>query len=381
MNESLSHDLEQNQQARRARLLALYLPQFHPIPENDQWWGPGFTEWTAVTRGRPLFRGHYQPNLPGELGFYDLRQPEVRQAQSELARAHGVEAFCYWHYWFAGKQLLERPFDEVLRSRQPNFPFCLAWANHSWNSVWWFGVRGRRLIEQTYPGLDDHRAHFQHLLPAFADERYVTVDGKPLFYIYDPFAIPNIKAVTDTWRELAQRSGLSGLHLVGNGLDPAAASAFGFDATNYDLTNHILRARPKLPWLGEWAYRYRVRRLLRRPLIYSYAEALPYLLRPGRLADNEYPTVVPNRDTTPRALYSGLVFHNSTPELYRQHLRAAIEKMARRPLERRIIILKSWNEWGEGNYLEPDQRWGRGYLEVTREEVYQSRASAMPVAP
>ena len=159
MNEPASHhpaSLSQPDcQARSARLLAIYLPQFHPIPENDRWWGLGYTDWTAVKRGRPLFRGHYQPNFPGELGYYDLRQPQVRQAQAELAQAHGVEAFCYWHYWFAGKQLLEQPFNEVLRSRQPNFPFCLAWANHTWNSVWWFGVSGRKLIRKCAEATDD----------------------------------------------------------------------------------------------------------------------------------------------------------------------------------------------------------------------------------
>ena len=158
---------------KRARVIAHYLPQFHPIPENDLWWGKGFTEWTNVAKAKPLFRGHYQPNIPADLGFYDLRLPEVRFAQAEMARQHGVEAFCYWHYWFAGDRLLERPFDAVLHSGQPDFPFCLGWANHTWSGIW-YGAPNTILKEQTYPGLDDHEAHFNWLLKAFSDPRYLT---------------------------------------------------------------------------------------------------------------------------------------------------------------------------------------------------------------
>ena len=154
---------------RRARVIAFYLPQFHPIPENDEWWGPGFSEWRNVAKARPLFRGHYQPRIPGELGFYDLRVPETRWAQAELARTHGVEGFCYWHYWFAGRRILERPFNEVLRFKEPDFPFCLAWANQTWTGIW-HGLRDKILIEQTYPGRQDYLAHFQALLAGILAE-------------------------------------------------------------------------------------------------------------------------------------------------------------------------------------------------------------------
>ena len=170
---------------KKARLIAFYLPQFHPIPENDEWWGKGFTEWTNVAKARPLFRGHHQPLVPADLGFYDLRVPETREAQASLAREYGIEAFCYYHYWFAGKRILERPFDEVLASGQPDFPFCLCWANQSWTGVW-HGAPNKVLIEQTYPGQDDHRRHFEYLLPAFADRRYLRVEGKPVFRDLQP---------------------------------------------------------------------------------------------------------------------------------------------------------------------------------------------------
>ena len=191
----------------KARVIALYLPQFHPIPENDEWWGKGFTEWTNTAKAKPLFRGHIQPHLPADLGFYDLRAPETRMAQAEMAREHGIEGFSYWHYWFAGKRLLERPFNEVLQSGEPDFPFCLGWANETWTGIW-HGSPGRVLIEQTYPGIEDYKRHFQVVLEAFEDPRYMTVDGKPIFMIYMPKKLPNPREFTDCWRELADKAGL-----------------------------------------------------------------------------------------------------------------------------------------------------------------------------
>ena len=172
-------------QCMKARLLALYLPQFHPIPENDLWWGKGFTEWTNVGKARRYFRNHYQPRVPADLGYYDLRVAETRQAQADMAREYGVEGFVYWHYWFGnGKRLLERPFNEVLASGEPDFPFALAWANESWRGFA-HGITNRNmLIEQLYGGVEDYTAHFRAVLPAFRDHRYITVDGKPLFMIY-----------------------------------------------------------------------------------------------------------------------------------------------------------------------------------------------------
>ena len=168
----------------KARVIAFYLPQFHPIPENDEWWMKGFTEWTNVGKARSLFPGHYQPKVPADLGYYDLRVPETRQAQADMAREYGIEGFCYWHYWFGnGKRLLERPFNEVLASGKPDFPFCLAWANESWKGFF-HGVKTKQaLITQLYPGEDDYIAHFETVLPAFKDPRYITVDDKPVFMI------------------------------------------------------------------------------------------------------------------------------------------------------------------------------------------------------
>jgi lipopolysaccharide biosynthesis protein len=216
----------------RARVIAFYLPQFHPIPENDAWWGTGFTEWTPVVKAKPLFRGHRQPRIPTELGFYDLRVPEVREQQAALARDHGIEGFCYWHYWLGdGRRLLERPFDEVLVSGKPDFPFCLGWANHDWKGTI-FGAGKRCLIEQRYPGRHDHEEHFRYLLRAFQDSRYIRVDDKPLLYIYRPQEIPNAEAVFDLWRDMALQAGLTGLHIVGAQYGKTDPRTYGLDSAH-----------------------------------------------------------------------------------------------------------------------------------------------------
>lgn len=353
------------------RAIAFYLPQFHPIPENDEWWGKGFTEWTNVTKARPLFPGHYQPHLPADLGFYDLRLPEVREAQADLARQYGIEAFCYYHYWFGGKRLLERPFNEILESGQPDFPFCLCWANQTWTGIW-HGSPNRILIEQTYPGMDDHRQHFDYLLRAFMDRRYFRVDGKPIFIVYNPNDLPDSVHVTNLWRNLAKHAGLSGLFLIAehwsSDWNPRDA---GFDA------RISVRLPPRRRTLQAWAtWRHPVRKLRywyadwrNLPTIHQYKYISKYLVGEKIPNIESYPCVIPNWDNTPRSGQNGMVLHGSTPELFRQQIRKALDNVADLPIERRIVFIKSWNEWAEGNHLEPDLRFGRQYLEVLLEEL------------
>lgn len=351
-----------------ARVIAFYLPQYHPIPENDEWWGKGFTEWTNVAKAKSMYRGHYQPHVPSDLGFYDLRVPETRKAQAEMAREYGIEAFCYYHYWFGGKQLLERPFAEVLASGEPDFPFCLCWANQTWTGVW-HGAPNRILIEQTYPGYEDHRSHFNLLLNAFRDKRYITVDGKPLFVIFQPSEIPEIKNIMDFWRELAKNSGLEGLYLVGYRKNETWLPAdYGLDALVQDrmpsLRGWISRRKP-LKWLIR---QYQLR--MGKPTVYSYKSIIPGLVS-SRVSNNGvFPCVVPNWDNTPRSGKNGLVLHGSTPELFRIHLKAASNSIKHLPKEHKLIFMKSWNEWAEGNHLEPDLRFGKGYLEVIKDEIF-----------
>ena len=360
-----------------ARVIAFYLPQFHPIPENDLWWGKGFTEWTNTAKAKPLFRGHYQPHIPADLGFYDLRVPETRAAQAEMAREHGIEAFCYYHYWFAGKRLIERPFEEVLERGDPDFPFCLCWANQTWTGIW-HGAEDRVLMEQTYPGYDDHREHFHLLVKAFQDDRYVTVDGKPLFLIYQPAEIPEIIKVTELWREMAEKSGLKGLYLVGYSRDPAwVPQEHGFDASLTDRFSFIKK------W-GSWRepikwFITRYRNKMGKPYIIPYEKALPNLLAPMVSGLEDYPCVFPNWDNTPRSGKNGLVLHQSTPELFRIHFREALRLVKHLATDHRMIFLKSWNEWAEGNYLEPDLRFGRAYLEVLKDEVEKYEGYSMGI--
>jgi hypothetical protein len=359
-----------------ARLIALYLPQFHPIPENDEWWGKGFTEWTNVVKAKPLFRGHYQPHIPADLGFYDLRISETRLAQAEMAQAYGIEGFCYYHYWFGGRRLLERPLDEVLRSGEPDFPFCLAWANATWSGVW-HGCPHKILIEQTYPGPKDDESHFYILLKAFTDKRYLKVDGKPMFLVYVPKDLPNPRRTTDLWRELALKEGLKGLYLVAMQVQPWDHSELGFDAA----ARHNLGMLPKIfDSQGPWGIRRLIRAWERRNgyprVVYPYKKAIQFLNITEASRIDLHPIVIPNWDNTPRCGQSGWVLTNSHPELFRMHLHEAIKQVKDKPQDCRIIFIKSWNEWAEGNYLEPDLKSGRAYLEVIKEEVNRSYHSS-----
>lgn len=364
----------------RARLIAFYLPQYHPIPENDKWWGKGFTEWTNVSKATPMFWGHYQPHIPADLGFYDLRVPEVRMAQAEMAHEYGIEGFCYWHYWFAGKRLLERPFAEVLKSGEPKFPFCLAWANQSWTGIW-HGSPDRILVEQTYPGIEDYTAHFYELLESFTDERYIKIEGKPVFVVYKPQALPEPKAFTDTWRELAMKSGLPGLYFIGNIADPAWVSEDnGFDAAVLDSVPIMCRKMNTLhngyKAYGDVIFKRILKSSLKRlplnmfhkPTVYLYRDAIKVLFINQETSFEAFPCVIPNWDNTPRSGSNGLVFHNSSPELFRTHLKETIARVGHKDREKRIVFIKSWNEWAEGNYLEPDLKFGRGYLDVIKDE-------------
>jgi lipopolysaccharide biosynthesis protein len=347
-----------------ARAIALYLPQFHPIPENDEWWGKGFSEWTNTAKAKPMFRGHYQPHIPADLGFYDLRVPETREAQAALARRYGIEGFCYYHYWFAGRRILERPFSEVLHSGAPDFPFCLCWANATWSGVW-YGEPNRVLIEQTYPGRGDHEAHFQALLPAFADPRYIRMDGKPVFVIYQARTLPDAAATLALWRAMAAEAGLGGLHIVG--------MTFSQD---WNPTDHGFDARVFHPGFYRRVSRWQL--LRRAQNKFRSWRGLPGIIMPHREYiqlptappdDAWYPCLTHAWDNTPRSGRNGLVLDGATPQAFRRLLNRAIAALEHRPLERRLLFLKAWNEWAEGNHLEPDLRFGTQFLQVIAEAL------------
>jgi hypothetical protein len=348
----------------KARLIAFYLPQFHPIPENDEWWGKGFTEWTNVARATSLFPGHQQPNLPADLGFYDLRLAESRIAQADIARQYGIEGFCYWHYWFgSGKRLLERPFNEVLKSGKPDFPFCLAWANQTWSGIW-HGCPDRILIKQTYPGVEDFTAHFYAMLDAFRDSRYMKINGRNIFCVSRPDDLWEPRLFTDTWRRLAEKEGSPGFYFIAIMAYPWKIPEDGYDACTTNSPVAMVACQG-IKRLNEEILRVLPAEKPQLPKIYSYEtfvrNAFPEKTRRAEF----YPCVVPNWDNTPRAGVNGFVLAGSTPELYAQHLREALGLVADRSDDRKVVFIKSWNEWAETNYLEPDLRWGKAYLEKT----------------
>jgi glycosyltransferase involved in cell wall biosynthesis len=349
-----------------ARLISFYLPQFHPIPENDRWWGEGFTEWTNVVKAEPLFPGHYQPHMPADFGFYDLRLPEVRAAQAEMAEAYGIHGFCYYHYWFHGKQLLEKPFDEVLKSGDPAFPFCLAWANEPWSRRW-DGRPHDVLQHQSYSTADDVE-HIRHLLPAFADERAITVDGKPVFIVYQGRDLPDPARTVDIWREEVDGAGLPGLYLmtVETGWDASwDATQVGFDAKIlFNPQFSILDQVPTL-FVGPETMR-----------VYDYETAWRALLDAPRPGYKHYETVCARWDNSPRQGGNGVVLHRSTPEGYGEWLANAISRVLPAPEDERLVFLNAWNEWAEGAHLEPDQLYGRGYLEATRRALHGAGGTA-----
>ncbi|MCU1589891.1 MAG: polysaccharide biosynthesis protein [Frankiales bacterium] len=354
------------------RVLAFYLPQFHPIPENDEWWGPGFTEWTKVVRGQPQFRGHYQPHLPADLGFYDLRVPEVREKQARLAHENGVDGFVYYHYWFQGRRLLERPFAEVLGSGSPDLPFALCWANENWTRIW-DGGASEVLMAQSHSDADDAE-HFRSLAGAFADPRYIRVDGRPLFLVYRASQLPDARRTTDTWRDEADRLGVPRPFVVRVESFPderTPPASLGFDAA-VDWT----------PNWGEFAWplgrdlRSRVRRKLRlssrafaEHAVYDYSSLIEWHLTNDRSVDYErYPCVSPSFDNSARRQQRATILRNANPEDYERWLRAALQRADRDlPEGHRLVFVNAWNEWAEGNHLEPDARWGTAYLEATRQ--------------
>jgi Glycosyltransferase WbsX len=361
----------------KARVIAFYLPQFHPIPENDQWWGKGFTEWTNVGKAKPLFKGHYQPRVPADLGYYDLRMPEIRQLQADMARENGIEGFMYWHYWFGnGRRILEKPFNDVLESGKPDFPFCLGWANHSWTTHSWNSKtqwkKDATIAEQLYLGEEDYTRHFYTILPAFKDKRYIKVDDKPIFVIYAPLDFPNVESFLLLWRKLARENGLSGIHFVGQGggwiSNNQKILNMGFDAVN---SNGQWQAESRLN--GKWG------KLFKHKLVekfggvvlqkYSYSKIINHFFTEQDEWDNVYPTILPQWDRSARSGRRAIIYHGSSPALFEKHIENALQKISKKPDQHKILFLKSWNEWGEGNYIEPDLKFGSAYLEVLKKKI------------
>lgn len=364
------------------RAIAFYLPQFHPIPENDAWWGKGFTEWTNVTRAGPRFPGHYQPHLPADLGFYDLRLPAARAAQAALAREYGLHGFCYYHYWFNGKRVLERPFNEVLAAGEPDFPFCLCWANENWTRVW-DGGNDQVLLHQHYSAADDAR-HIESLIPAFRDERYIRINDKPLFLVYRTRLLPDPVRTAEVWRTAARKAGIADLFLVRveSFLDLTDPTSIGFDAAVEfapfnGLRNQLFRGRK---------YRYLAQaglfpKQLLRHRCFDYQDVADNAVRRQPTGYKRFYCASPGWDNSARRQDNGMVLLDSTPEKYEVWLRQVAARTAERwQGEGRICFINAWNEWAEGNHLEPDLRWKLGYLAATRRALQSYEHQAVPAA-
>lgn len=344
------------------RPIAFYLPQFHPIPENDAFWGEGFTEWTNVKAAKPLFEDHEQPRIPhDDIGYYDLLNPDTMKWQEETASQYGLHGFAYWHYWFGnGKTVLEKPLAYKLENEDLKLPFCLAWANESWTGKW-HGLENEVILEQKYPGIEDYKAHFKYLVPFFEDSRYIRIDGKPVFIVHKPFELPNEEELVATFRQEADNAGLPGIFLL------ESRWQNDFRPELYDGAIHI----------GQFADLDRRKTLYKRVVekVGSIDPSIPTIDDYNRfvriqnkrsLAKHEFPVAFPNWDNTPRSKGQGRVLMSSDPNIFRDHLRKMYGKIRRRPKEEQLMFIKSWNEWAEGNYLEPDTVFHYLYLQKIR---------------
>lgn len=361
----------------KARVIAFYLPQFHPTPINDLWWGKGFTEWTNVGKAKPLFKGHYQPRVPADLGYYDLRLPEIREAQAEMARNAGIEGFMYWNYWFGnGVKALDMPLMELLKTGKPDYPFCLGWGNHTWNNHDWNAdaqnKSNKNIIEQTYPGKDDYTKHFYSLLEAFQDKRYIKVDNKPFFLIYSPTSIPDPEVFIETWQELAIKNGLDGIYLVAR----APSNDKKLLEVGFDAINSIGQWRAEAKIKGKYirALQHRINKYVGgvKLDLYDYKDVIKHMFTSDDLKQEIIPTIVPQWDRSARSGRRAVIYKNSTPKLFKAHVNEAITLMEGKTDEHKIIMLKSWNEWAEGNYMEPDLVYGHGYLDALKSSLFKN---------
>ncbi len=359
------------------RLIAFYLPQFHPIAENNQWWGEGFTEWTNVKPAQPQYLGHYQPHVPGDLGYYDLEEVETQRRQVELAKLYGLGGFCFYFYWFAGKRLLENPVEQYLQNPSLDLPFCLCWANENWSRRW-DGLDSHVLIGQDHSAEDD-LAFIAYVAKYMRDERYIRIDGKPLLLVYRPGLLPDAKSTVQRWRAWCQENGLGDIYLAyTQSFDSVAPGKYGFDAaiefppnaTQPPAVTHMIK-----------------------PLSDDFAgQVYDWSTYPKRSANYAQPTyklfrgVCPAWDNTARRKNHGTSFINSSPRGYQEWLFNAIQDTLQHSanVDERLVFINAWNEWAEGAHLEPDQRYGYGYLEATRMaslRVNLQQHSAPSIAP
>ena len=358
------------------KLIAFYLPQFHPIKENNEWWGEGFTDWWNVQKALPLFSGHRQPRVPAELlGYYDPREADVLARQAALAKAHGIYGFCFYHYWFNRKLLLETPLQNFLTRGAPDMPFCICWANEPWTRAW-DGRERDVLMPQRYGKHEEWIAHFEYLLPAFKDPRAITVDGKPLLLIYRIGAVSDANSMITMWQEQARLAGLPGLHIVSMLTafsDSAPIEKIDIDAACEFFPTYAFRPKPLDLFWGGFKLGLHLRVLKRytplakeRVIRVDYDYVWKRILRTNKVAPKQYRGVFVGWDNSPRKGKKGVVMHNATPERYEFWLKKQLVRVCDDEDQESFVFVNAWNEWAEGTYLEPDQTFGMGFLEATR---------------
>lgn len=334
------------------KLIAFYLTQFHPTPENDSWWGKGFTEWTNVTKAPPLFAGHYQPHLPSDFGFYDLRVRETRRDQIRTAKQYGIDGFCYHYYWFSGQRILNAPLDDMLADPESDMPFCLCWANENWTRRW-DAADHEILIAQKYQP-DDDLNFIKDLISVFQDSRYIKVDGKPFLIVYRPQHLPDAAKTAGIWREHCRAIGLGEIHLCAalthNNFD---YRQFGFDS-GVEFPPHNLRDPAINTQIGFFedftGYALQFETIARSYLQRKYD------------GDRVFKGVFPSWDNTARTHNRALIVLNGTPDNYEHWLAATLDLPG---CNGDPVFINAWNEWAEGCHLEPDRKYGRGFLQAT----------------
>jgi lipopolysaccharide biosynthesis protein/glycosyltransferase involved in cell wall biosynthesis len=356
------------------KTIAFYLPQFHPIPENDAWWGEGFTEWTNVSKAQPNFEGHYQPHVPDELGYYDLRQPEIQKRQVELAKKYGIYGFCFYYYWFAGKRLLEVPLNQYLARPELDLPFCLCWANENWTRRW-DGAEHEILIGQTH---NEHEyLHFiQDISPHFLDSRYIRIDGKPILLVYRINLLPDPQTAARIWREECKRLGIGDIYLIAvQSFGITDPRPYGFDAAVEFPPSYLGAAKVNLKSLKITNPQYNGK-------AFDYHSAASIMMKKKADGYTLFKTVMLSWDNTARRQNEGHIFINATPSAYKNWLENLVSYTRKNlPEDKRFVFINAWNEWAEGTHLEPDQRNGYAYLQATAEAIQESSNKKFPFPP
>lgn len=371
------------------KIITYYLPQFHNIPENDEWWGDGFTEWVNVKAARPLFDGHQQPKIPLNENYYDLSNDDIKIWQAKIAKEHGVYGFCYYHYWFSGKMLLEKPMEQMLKNKAIDIPFCISWANETWTKAW-VNDEKKVLIRQEYGDMSEWKQHFEYLLPFFKDERYIKEDNKPLFIVYRPEVVGCLNEMLDYWNQLSIENGFNGMCFAYQTInmditDGSDTSRFDYDIefqpsyARYDMSNnncfvsYLKKQRRNIAKVFEKKFgvdllRYTSKMNTKHGSTVNtidYSEAWETVIKRKPISEKCIPGAFVAWDNTPRHKERGWVYTNNTPELFEKYLEKQIVR-AREVYHKDMIFMYAWNEWAEGGYLEPDEEHGYGYLEAIR---------------